>query len=64
MLCAAGGLAAMAEALAGLVVNTDAMAHNLTNLPKGQAGAAPGLIEAALAAHGKFEETGGSKIDR
>jgi hypothetical protein len=40
------------------------MAHNLTNLPKGAAGAAPGLIEAALAAHKMFEETGGSKIDR
>jgi 3-carboxy-cis,cis-muconate cycloisomerase len=54
MLCASGGIAAMAEALPGLVVNADAMAHNLTNLPPAEPGAARLLIDRALAAHKPF----------
>jgi 3-carboxy-cis,cis-muconate cycloisomerase len=52
MLCASGGIAAMAEALSGLVVNPEAMARNLAHLP--DALPAPGiaaLIARALDAH-------------
>jgi 3-carboxy-cis,cis-muconate cycloisomerase len=56
MLCASGGLAAMAEALAGLEVFPARMAENLRLLPGVQLSPAiPGLIAAALADHQKFE---------
>jgi 3-carboxy-cis,cis-muconate cycloisomerase len=52
MLCASGALAAMAEALAGLVVNAEAMDHNLRNhLADTPPGAAALLINRALDAH-------------
>jgi 3-carboxy-cis,cis-muconate cycloisomerase len=54
MLCASGALAAIAEALEGLVVNPDAMDHNLrTYLADTPPGAAAALIDRALAAHQK-----------
>jgi 3-carboxy-cis,cis-muconate cycloisomerase len=62
MLCASGALAAMAETLPGLVVNTDAMAHNLTNIARNPPGAAQHLLDASLKAHKKFQET--SRNDR
>jgi len=51
MLAASGALAAMAEALGGLDVNTDAMTRNLAHLPNADAapGAAAALIAAAIA---------------
>jgi 3-carboxy-cis,cis-muconate cycloisomerase len=50
MLCASGGIAAMAEALPGLIVNAEAMRHNLGHLPDAHAapGAAAALISAAI----------------
>jgi 3-carboxy-cis,cis-muconate cycloisomerase len=52
MLCASGGLAAMAEALAGLEIHPDAMAKNLTQVaPATLPPAVAWLIERALAAH-------------
>lgn len=54
MLCASGALAAMAEALEGLMVNPQAMDHNLrTHLADTPPGAAAALIDRALAAHKK-----------
>jgi 3-carboxy-cis,cis-muconate cycloisomerase len=56
MLCASGGLAAMAEALAGLDIFADRMAENLRHSPDVPLSAAiPGLIANALAEHEKFE---------
>jgi 3-carboxy-cis,cis-muconate cycloisomerase len=56
MLCASGGLAAMAEALPGLEIFPDRMAENLSLMPDAPLSAAiPGLIAAALAEHEKFE---------
>jgi len=57
MLCASGGLAAMAEALGGLQVHTARMARNLELLPA--APLPPGvelLIGRALAAHARLEK--------
>jgi 3-carboxy-cis,cis-muconate cycloisomerase len=48
MLCASGALAAIAEALPGLIVNDIAMANNLANLPEAAPGAAATLIRRAL----------------
>jgi len=48
MLCASGALAAIAEALPGLIVNDAAMAKNLANLPEAPPGAAATLIRRAL----------------
>jgi 3-carboxy-cis,cis-muconate cycloisomerase len=54
MLCASGALAAIAEALEGLMVNAAAMDHNLrTHLADTPPGAATILIDRALAAHRK-----------
>lgn len=56
MLCASGGLAAIAEALPGLEVFTLRMAKNLSLLPEAPLSAAiPDLIAQALANHQKFE---------
>jgi 3-carboxy-cis,cis-muconate cycloisomerase len=56
MLCASGGLAAMAEALAGLEVFPARMAENLALLPDtALSPAIPRLIGRALADHQKFE---------
>jgi 3-carboxy-cis,cis-muconate cycloisomerase len=56
MLCASGGLAAIAEALPGLEVFPTRMAQNLALLPEVPLSAAiPGLIARALADHEKFE---------
>jgi 3-carboxy-cis,cis-muconate cycloisomerase len=56
MLCASGGLAAMAEVLAGLEIFPDRMVGNLRFLPDMPLSAAiPGLIAAVLADHQKFE---------
>jgi 3-carboxy-cis,cis-muconate cycloisomerase len=52
MLCASGGLAAMAEALAGLEIYPDAMAKNLAQVtPAALPPAVAWFIERALAAH-------------
>jgi hypothetical protein len=57
MLCASGGLAAMAEALPGLQVDTARMRKNLEMLPAAALPeAVPMLIERALAAHAEMEE--------
>jgi 3-carboxy-cis,cis-muconate cycloisomerase len=55
MLCASGAMAAMAEALPGLIVNPDAMRHNLSHLPDATAasGAAAALISAAISDYQK-----------
>jgi 3-carboxy-cis,cis-muconate cycloisomerase len=56
MLCASGGIAAMAEALPGLEVFAPRMAENLSRLPEVTLSAAiSGLIAQALAEHQKFE---------
>jgi 3-carboxy-cis,cis-muconate cycloisomerase len=56
MLCASGGLAAIAEALAGLEVFPARMAENLSRLPDiPLSGAIPGLIAQALADHHALE---------
>jgi 3-carboxy-cis,cis-muconate cycloisomerase len=56
MLCASGGIAAMAEALAGLEVFVPRMANNLSLLPDAQSSPAiPGMIADALADHHAFE---------
>jgi 3-carboxy-cis,cis-muconate cycloisomerase len=56
MLCASGGIAAIAEALPGLEVFSQRMAHNLSRLPDAQLSPAiPGLIAQAVADHQAFE---------
>jgi len=56
MLCASGGIAAMAEALPGLEVFASRMAENLSRLPEAPLSTAiPGLIAQALADHHAFE---------
>jgi len=55
MLCASGGIAAIAEALPGLEVFTPRMAKNLSLLPDAQLSPAiPGMIAQALADHHAF----------
>jgi 3-carboxy-cis,cis-muconate cycloisomerase len=56
MLCASGGIAAIAEALPGLAISASRMAENLRLLPEAPLSAAiPGLIAQALADHQQFE---------
>jgi hypothetical protein len=55
MLCASGGLAAMAEALPGLILHPDAMARNLAHLPDAPLPpAVSALIARALDDHHKL----------
>jgi adenylosuccinate lyase len=56
MLCASGGLAAMADALAGLEVFPARMQENLSRVPAAVlSGAIPALIAQALTDHQAFE---------
>ena len=58
ILCASGGLAAIAQALPGLEINPQRMAENLAQLAPAQPSAAiPHLIETALADHQAFQGT-------